>query len=69
MEYLSKQQCGFKNSYSKQLHFLVMFEKWIAATDMGKCFKALSTNLSKQFACFPHYLLLAKSHDYGFNKN
>ena len=43
-----------------------MLPKWKSATDKGKSYGALLTDLSKAFDCLSHYLLLAKLHAYAF---
>ena len=63
--YLSKQQCGFRKGYSPQYCLLVMLKKWKNAIDMGKCFKALLTDLSKALDCIFHELLIVKLLAYG----
>ena len=35
--------------------------------DQGKAYGALLTELSKAFNCFPHDLIVAKLHAYGFS--
>ena len=56
-----KQQCGFRKGYSPQYCLLVMPEKWKNAVYEGKCFRALSTDLSKAFDCLSHELLMAST--------
>ena len=64
---LSKFQCGFRKNMSAQDCLLSMLEKWRSASDNGKAFGALLTDLSKAFDCLPHGLLIAKLHAYGFS--
>ena len=63
--YFWKFQCGFRKGYSTHCH-IVLIETWKSATDKGKSFGALLTDLSKAFDCLPHKLLIAKLHAYGF---
>ena len=65
--YFSKFQCGFRKGYSTQQCLIALVEKWKSATDKGKSFGALLTDLSKAFDCLPHELLIAKLHAYGFS--
>ena len=65
--FFSKQQCGFRKSYSTQFCLLSMLEKWKSAVDIGKYFGAILTDLSKAFDCVSHELVLAKLHAYGFS--
>ena len=64
--YFSKFQCGFRKGYSMQQCLIALIGKWKSATDKGKSFGALLTDLSKAFDCLPHELLIAKLHAYGF---
>ena len=63
----SKFQCGFRKGYSTQQCLIALIEKWKYATDKGKSFGALLTDLSKTFDCLPHELLIAKLHAYDFS--
>ena len=65
--FFSKFQCGFRKGYSTQQCLIALIEKWKSATDKGKSFRALLTDLSKVFDCLPHELLIAKLHPYGFS--
>ena len=58
----SKFQCGFRKGYSTQQCIIALIEKWKSATEKGKSFGALLTDLSKAFDCLPHELLIAKLH-------
>ena len=47
--YFSKFQCGFRKGYSTQQCLIALIGKWKSATDKGKSFGALLTDLSKAF--------------------
>ena len=47
--YFSKFQCRFRKGYSTQQCLLALIEKWESATDKGKPFGALLTDLSKTY--------------------
>ena len=64
---LSKYQCGFRKGFSAQHCLLAMLEKWKSAVDNKKTFGALLTDLSKDFDCLSHDLLIAKLNAYGFS--
>ena len=42
-----------------------MLENWKKAVDTKKIFDALLTDLSKDFDCLPHDLIIAKLNAYG----
>ena len=65
--FLSKQQCGFRKSYSKQQCLLALLENWKQAVDSGQMFGALLTDLSAAFDCLDNELLIAKLNAYGFS--
>ena len=64
--YFSKFQLGFRKGQITQQCLIALIEKWKSATDKGKSFGALLTDLSKAFDCLPLELLIAKLHAYGF---
>ena len=64
---LSKFQCGFRKGYSTQDYLLAMVANCKKALDQGNEYGALLTDLSKAFDCFPHDLIVAKLHAYGFS--
>ena len=63
----SKFQCGFRKGYSMQQCLIALIEIWKSATDKGKSFGALLTDLFNVFDCLSHELLIAKLHAYGFS--
>ena len=65
--FLSKQQCGFRKSYSKQQCLLALLENWKQALDSGQMFGALLTDLSTAFDCLDNELLIAKLNAYSFS--
>ena len=60
--FLSEQQCGFKNGYSMQHCLLNLYER-----RQNKNEKFLLTNFSKAFDCLQCELLTEKHNVYGFN--
>ena len=64
---LSKHQCGFTKSHSAQYSLIVLLKKWKESVDQGHVFGVLLTDLSKDFDCLPHNLLIAKLNTYGFD--
>ena len=44
-----------------------MLEKWKKAVDTKKVFGALLTDLSKEFDCLQHDVIIAKLNDCGFD--
>ena len=63
--FFSKFQCGFRKGFSTRQCFIALIEKWKSATDKGKYFGALLTDVSKAFDCLPHELLIVKLHANG----
>ena len=63
----SKFQCGFWKGYHMQQCLIALIEKSKSATDKGKSFQALLTDLSIVFDCLPHEMLIAKWHAYGLS--
>ena len=66
-KFFSKFQFGFRKGYSTQQCLIALIEKWKSATDKGKSFGALLTDLSIVFDCLRHELLITKLHAYGFS--
>ena len=66
---LSKYQCGFRRGYNAQHCLVSLIEKWKKSVDDGGAFGALLTDLSKDFDCLPHELLIAKLDAHGFDKS
>ena len=63
----SPSQCGFRKGYSAQNCLLVMIENWRNSLDKGEYSGAIMTDLSKDFDCLSHDLLIAKLSAYGFD--
>ena len=66
---LSKCQCGFRKGYNTEYYLLALVEKWKWSVDKGSSFGAILADLSKEFDCLSHKLLIAKLHAYGFSLN
>ena len=64
---LSKYQCDFRQGYNTQHCLPVMIEKWKEVLDNDGLSGALLTDLSKDFGCIKHDLLIAKLDAYGFD--
>ena len=62
----TKNQCGYRKIHSTQQCLLAMLEKWKRSRDSGKASGALLADLSKDFDCLDHELLIAKLNAYGF---
>ena len=60
-------QCGFRKGYSAQHCLLAMTEKMKEARDNSKVCAAVLTDLSKEFDCLLHDLLISKLHAFGFD--
>ena len=63
----SKYQCGFRKGHNPQHCLLYMIEKNKQARDNNKVFAVGLTELSKEFDCINHELLIAKLIAYGFD--
>ena len=66
---LSIYQCGFRKGTNAQNCILLMLEKWKKCLDGKGKTGALLTDLSKDFDCLDHGLLIAKLDAYGFGCN
>ena len=66
--FLSNLLCGFRKNFNTQHALIRMLEKWKMGLDNGESIGAIFMDLSKAFDCIKHYLLLAKLHAYGFNR-
>ena len=66
---LSKYQCGFRKGSSAQNCLLFMIEKLKKCLDSKGFIGILLTDLSKDFDCLDHDLLIAKLYAYGFDLN
>ena len=66
---LSKYQCDFRQGYNTQHCLPVMIEKWKEVLDNDGLSGALLTDLSKDFGCIKHDLLIAKLAAYGFDSH
>ena len=64
---LSKYQRDFRKGFSVQYSLVAMLERWKGAANNKKVFGALLTDLSKEFDCFFHELIIAKLNAYGFS--
>ena len=64
---MSRYQFGFRTGHSTQQCLLVMIEKWRQSLDKGVHYGALLTDLSEDFDCLSHDLLITKLHTYGFD--
>ena len=63
----SKYQCSFQQELSSQYCLIAMLKKWKTIVDKGKNFAVLLGNLSKDFDCLPHNLIIAQLNPYGFS--
>ena len=66
---LSKYQCEFRKEFNAQHCLVSMLKKWKESVDNGGPFGVLITDLSKDFDCLHHGLLIAKLDAYGFDIN
>ena len=66
----TKYQYGFRKGYNAQHCLMAMIEKWRKFLDIGGGHAgALLTDLSKEFDCIDHELLITKLHPYGFDND
>ena len=65
-EIFPKCQCGFRKGFNTQFCLVSMIEKWKGSLDNGRAFCALVRDLSKDFDCLHHELLIAKLDANGF---
>ena len=65
--YLSDLLCGFRQGYNAQHALTHFLEKCKIYLDTGGKTGAVFMDLSKEFDCVKHDLLIAKLHAYGFN--
>ena len=61
----SRNQCGFRESFSAVNCLLPMIEKWRESLNQGGAYGALLTDFLKALACLPHELIIAKLYAYG----
>ena len=59
---------AYRGHYGTQHVLTRLLEEWRANLDQNKIIGAVLLDLSKAFDCIPHYLLIAKSNDYGFDR-
>ena len=64
---LLKYQFGFRIGFNAQHCLVSMIGKWTESVDGGGAFGALVTDLSKDFDCLHHELLIAKLDAHGFD--
>ena len=57
---LSPKQCGFRKGHSAQHSLMVMLKKFKESRGRGDKFGALLVDLSKEFDCINHSLLITK---------
>ena len=65
--YLSSLLCDFYKGYNAQHALVRMLEKWKTSLDKGENVGAILMDLSKDFYCIKHDLLIAKLDAYGFS--
>ena len=61
--------CGFQRGYNAQHALLRLENKLNMSLDNKQNIGLFMMDLSKAFDCIPYYLLIAKLHAYGFDKN
>ena len=60
--------CGFRKVYCTQHALFKLLTSWQNSLDRGRFVGAILMDLSKDYDCLPHDLLLAKLQAYGFSK-
>ena len=63
---LCKYQCGFRKGFATQHCLLEMIEKVRKMQNNKEVFAAVFTDLSKNFDCISHELLITKLNTFGF---
>ena len=61
--------CGYRKGFSTQQTLISLIERWKKIVDQKGYGGAVLMDLSKDFDTLSHYLLLAKLHIYGFNRD
>ena len=65
--FLSSIPSGFRQGYSAQNTLVRILENFRTSLDEGSKVGALLMDLSQEFECIRHGLLIAKLHTYGFS--
>ena len=61
----SQNQCGFRKGFHVVSCLPTMIEKYRGSLDQGGVYGTLLTDVSKDFDCLPHELIIAKLYAYG----
>ena len=68
-KFLSPYLFGYRKKHSTEQCLTIMIEVWKKALNYKNSAGAVLTDLSKEFDCLNHDLLIAKLQAYGFEKN